>query len=158
MCGRCQVVDFLPPGLWGATVRAPPSPLRANEKRSSWFSRSLDGGNRYIFLNFELSSLSRPFPLLFPIVNRRLLEQLWRLLLYVLVLPSLTGCCHRPKSTKVWQPYFDDLPLEKVFGTVAPYFCHTSAPHSERFWGVRHKNHRPATERNVLRLCEEQDS
>ena len=91
MCGRCQVVDFLPPGLWGATVRAPPSPLRANEKRSSWFSRSLDCGNRYIFLNFELSSLSRPFPLLFPIVNRRLLEQLWRLLLYVLVLPSWTG-------------------------------------------------------------------
>ena len=72
-----------------------------------------------------LSSSSRPLPLLFPIVKRRLLEQLWRLLLYVLVLPSLTGCCHRPKSTKVWQPYFDDFPLEKVFWTVAPYFCHT---------------------------------
>ena len=98
-----------------------------------------------------LSSSFRHLPLLIPIIKRRLLEQLWKLLLYVLVLPSLTGCCHRPKSTKVWQPYFDDFPLEKVFWTVAPYFCHTSVPHCERFWGVRHKSMAPQSKKTTVR-------
>ena len=71
------------------------------------------------------------------------------------------GLCHRPKASKVWLPYFDDFPREKVFRTVAAHFCHTLAPHSERFLGVwqkvwRHrpkKNHRPATVKDGLIEC-----